>query len=256
MKNIFSLYDFLIYIFLPFGQLFARINLLNGSMDKSWLILLCFIPFIIIPILLKFSIQPNILFIIIGIIISNIIPLMLIEFGKINIQQNQPSQYIDKYIMFPIIVKILIALIFTFKFNNTTKEYIVKFIIIFGSILFSLLTRHYSNNNNKLTSNSLLNNKTLTIIVNSIFIYTMSNLSQDVFADIKLKLLDISSCSELTTILDLLFSIFGLFISYIFINLFNDNNNDINNYCANKIYLNNANILIITLFYYYNKNFI
>ena len=256
MNKIFSLYDFLIYIFLPFGQLFARVNLLNGSMDKSWLILFCFIPFIIIPILLKFSIQPDILFIIIGIIISNIIPLMLIEFGNINIPQTPTSNSIDKYIMFPIIVKILIALIFTFKFDNTTNEYIVKFVIIFGSIIFSLLTRQYSNNYNELTSNSLLNNKILTIIVNSIFIYTMSNLSQDVLSDIKLKLLDPSICPELTSILDLLFSIFGLFISYIFINLFNDNNNDINNFCANKIYLNNVNILMITLFYYYNKNFV
>ena len=252
MNKIFSLYDFLIYIFLPFGQLFARINLLNGSMDKSWLILFCFIPFIIIPILLKFSIQPDILFIIIGIVISNIIPLMLIEFGKINIPQNHPSQSIDKYIMFPIIVKILIALIFSLKFDNTTTEYIVKFVIIFSSILFSLLTRQYYND---LKSNSLTINKILTIIVNSIFIYTMSNLSKDVFNDIKLKVFD-SSSSELTSIFDLLFSIFGLFISYIFINLFNDNNNDINNYCANKMYLNNVNILMITIFYYYNKNFL
>jgi hypothetical protein len=45
-----------LYGLFPFGQLFARINLLNGSLDRAWLLLLNFPPFSFIPmIMMKFG---------------------------------------------------------------------------------------------------------------------------------------------------------------------------------------------------------
>lgn len=239
MNKIFSLYDFLIYMFLPFGQLLARINLLNSSMDKSWLLLFCFIPFIVIPILPKiFKIDINFILFLILVIITNIIPLLLIEFGKIKIPNINKNSSIDKYVLLPIIIKILIALSIIYGFKNDNfSEKMIKNIIIFISILYS----QYLRQNEKCNTNNLF-----TIFIDAIFIYCMSDLSVNIFNKIKLNTLNFPS--ELDS--NLIFSIFGLFISQQFINYFNDN--DLNNYCSKKFHFNNIRVftMMISLLYY------
>jgi heme/copper-type cytochrome/quinol oxidase subunit 4 len=258
MNKVFSLYDFLIYIFLPFGQLLARINLLNNSIDKSWLILFCFIPFILIPILPKLlDIKLDIIYFFVLIVISNVIPLLLIENGKINLPEKKIETSIDKFVLLPIIIKFIIVFFFLTNGINETQidntnfiEANLKSIIIFISIFYSLWVRKNHKCN---LSNS---NKFMTILLDTIFIYTMSDLSVDIFNNIKSNTENFPNIDESNNLLNLIFSIFGLFFSHTFINYFNDN--DINNYCADNFYFNNIHVftIMISIFYYYIKDII
>jgi len=255
----FSLYDFLIYLFLPFGQLLARINVLNNSLDKPWLIIFCFIPFLLIPILSKFSIYIDLLYFIMLTLLTNIIPLLLIEFNIIKMNDNDSTSdnntnYIDKYIILPIIMKILTGLLLIIIGNNFINDQLKKFIInmiIISTIIFSLI---YKNNNiNKLTLKELI-----IIFFETFFIYAMSDLSVDVFNVIKYNTINIPNDNfELNNLLDSGFSVIGLFISYIFINFYNNYYKNINNNCLNNLYFNNIHVFItmISIFYYYIKYF-
>ena len=252
MNKNFSLYDFLIYIFLPFGQLFARINLLNSSVDKSWLLLFCFIPFIVIPIFpILFNMEITFTIFFILVIITNIISLLFIEYGKIDISNTNEKTSIDKYVLLPIIIKVLIAILIIAGFkNDNTNEKIIKNIIIFVSILYSLYLRQREKCNST---------KLFTILIDAIFIYSMSDISVDIFNKIKL-----NNTLQFPTDLNsnLLFSIIGLFISHNFINYFNDN--DLTNYCSGKnnflnfcpddLHFNKVRIFAMMIFVLYYNN--
>jgi len=248
MNKDFSLYDFCIYTLLPFGQLFARINLLNSSIDKSWLLLFCFIPFLAIPILSSYSINIDLTIFIIILIISNIFPLLYIQQGLINIPPKSLPSHVDKYVLLPIIIKILIPILYVCLGNNISFfDDNLIFILLFSSIFTSLILRQ------KKKCNTLNIQKIITSFIDAIFIYTMTNVSSDIYNTLKENTPSIPNSEDFNKILAYLVSAFSILIGYIFINFFNDN--DINNYCSDKFYFNNIHVftVMISLFYYYFK---
>lgn len=239
MNKIFSLYDFLIYMFLPFGQLFARINLLNSSKDKGWLLLFCFIPFILIPISPLFGIDIDFTLFFILVIITNIIPLLVIQFGKIKIFNMNENTSIDKYVLLPIIIKILIAfsIIYGFKMDHLMIDKFIKYGLFFASIIYSVYLRQYEKCETK--TNPLL------YFMDAIFIYTMTDIFVDIFNKVKSNTSDISNIPDL----NLLFYIIGLFISHHFINYINDN--DLDNYCSSNLDFMKIHVFTILIFVVY-----
>lgn len=225
-------------MFLPFGQLFARINLLNSSNDKGWLLLCCFIPFILIPILPFIGIDIDFILFFILVIFTNIIPLLVIQFGKIKISNINKNTSIDKYVLLPIIIKILIAfsIIYGFKIDDIMLDKFAKNGLFLASIIYSVYLRQYEKCN---TANPLL------YLMDAIFIYTMTDISVDIFNKVKSNTSDIFNIPDL----NLLFYIIGLFISHHFINYINDN--DLKNYCSSNLDFMKIHVFTILIFVVY-----
>ena len=255
MNKYFTLIDFIKYNILPFGQLCARIDLLNSSMDKSWLLLLSLIPFIIIlifPQIFNIDNVNNIAIIfIIMTILSNIIPLLLIQYDNIKMKDkntntntnNEPTSSVDSYILLLIIFKLLIPYFINDEGSNNT--YIE--LLTFGLIFLILQYRQNSKCKSIVTSK-----KIIILLINTLFIYTMSTLVKTLFNNVMSNTFKVEYDMQHYAYI---ISLYGLFISYNYVNLINDNDND---YCENNYNVNTVQIfmLLISLSYYLNQYFI
>ena len=80
----------------PLGQLYARVNIFNGSLDKWWLMF----PLLLFPPL-------------------SFIPLIMMKFGLI--KDGTGSKPIDNFMLIPIIAKLIIPFILPFIINENSS---------------------------------------------------------------------------------------------------------------------------------------
>ena len=93
-----SIFKILLYIFIPFGPLYARIVDLNGSLDHAWTM---FPVFNVFPL--------------------SIIPVLMIAFGAI--KKGNGSKPYDIFMVIPIIIRIIFILIINWMMPEYTIIY-------------------------------------------------------------------------------------------------------------------------------------
>lgn len=110
----------LIFSFVPMGQLWARVFLLNGSLDKKWL----FLPFLVFP---PFSLMPMIM-----------MKLGLVAKGK-------GLKPYDNFMFLPILLHLLMSYVIGNMFETDSAYNIVYILLLFGATV-GLLTYRISKN--------------------------------------------------------------------------------------------------------------
>ena len=223
-----SILDYIIYSLMPFGQLLARINNYNGSLDAWWLLL---IPIFYIPVL-------------------GIIPLLLMTFLKIS-DGNVRTSVIDKYLFLPIMFKFYSPYIFSLiGMDPHTYQYaFVTFIIQVILGMLSNISRRSSMCPGDLTVNALGKTFMDAAIANNI---------GELFVYIFTKLPGLNSMNDNSNISINLISIYwsiGYAFTYIINNMYNEYN--AKNYCglsflgnAQDMFLFMGSIFIVILVKY------
>ena len=212
MSNL-SLFDVLIYTPLPFGQLWARIFSMNNSTDNLWLLVLTIVPIISLLLNLKFEFTAILL------LLSNLFPLVLMKMEQIKPgTETNSSSPLDKYILFPIILKLLIMIFL----SGDSYIQIYELLILFIPIVFR---KYYK-------CKTISGNILMKSIIDTTFIYSIIEFAKYIITS-KLHILQ---CDDNSNGLfnNLIVWFIGLLIGYSFINLVNDSNlsiscNQINN---------------------------
>jgi hypothetical protein len=195
----------LLYSFIPFGQLIVRIFYLNGSLDKLWLMfpMLLFFPF-------------------------SLIPMLLIKFGFV--QDGKGSDPIDKIMLLPLIARIVALFVLNKIGINTPIMFILINLLINLSTIFiaNISRRYYNCEKEGITTDSIGK-----AIIDSTIAYAISELSPIIishlpFIGIVYKVLEAFTSNK--NIINGIFSNMGFAISYILINMFNQDN--INQFCS------------------------
>jgi len=156
-----NLYDLLYYSLIPFfGQILARINNFNNSLDQPLLLLLSIIPF------------------------GEIIPLLYIYLVGLKVGvDNNSSPIINKYILLPIIIKIYSE----FLIPDKESYKLLNFILVLSSLFIININRRYVICN-KITTKSLIKIIIDTAIMHSfigIFVFFIKNiLIKYIFSDL------------------------------------------------------------------------
>ena len=198
----------LIYSFLPIGQLLVRIFYLKGSLDKLWLMF----PILLMP---PFS----------------FIPLILIKLGFV--QDGKGSDPIDKIMILPLIARI-ITLIVLNKLNmySSGMFILINLLINIFTIFIANMTRRYYN----CDAEGITINSFGKAIIDSTIAYAASEATPILISKIPFVGLFISVLKFIlglftrnSNIIDGLFSNMGFAISYILINMFNQD--DLNKFC-------------------------
>lgn len=106
----------------PLGQLYARVNIFNGSLDKWWLMF----PLLLFPPL-------------------SFIPLIMMKFGLI--KDGTGSKPIDNFMLIPIIAKLIIPFILPFIINEDSSLLftIVSFVLQLITVMTANLIRRKEN---------------------------------------------------------------------------------------------------------------
>jgi hypothetical protein len=198
----------LIFSFIPIGQLLVRIFYLKGSLDKLWLMF----PILLMP---PFS----------------FIPLILIKLGFV--QDGKGSDPIDKIMILPLIARI-ITLIVLNKLNMYSSGLFILInllINIFTIFIANMTRRYYNCNAEGITFDSFGK-----AIIDSTIAYAASEatpilISKIPFVGVFISVLKfiIGIFTKNANIIDGLFSNMGFAISYILINMFNQD--DLNKFC-------------------------
>ena len=206
-----SIFKILLYIFIPFGPLYARIVDLNGSLDHAWTMF---------PV---FNVFP-----------FSIIPVLMIAFGAI--KKGNGSKPYDIFMIIPIIVRIILILIINWimPYYTKLKTLIVLFISIISIMIPNIIRRHQNckdrpdkDNNN---SYSILNGKQwYRTFVDSYFELGFSEIFIIMinfvpFIGIAWKLL--SMFPFIGGFIDNILWCFGFISGYVIINMYNQNNMD------------------------------
>lgn len=110
----------LIYTFVPMGQLWARIFLLNGSLDKKWLLF----PFLILP---PFS----------------LLPMIMMKLGLV--KRGQGLKPYDNLMFIPIAAHLLMSYLLGNMFEEESTYNLVYTLLLFGATV-GILTYRISKN--------------------------------------------------------------------------------------------------------------
>ena len=210
LKMELSILKIILYIFIPFGPLYARIVDLNGTLDHPWTMF---------PV---FNVFP-----------FSIIPVLMIAFGAI--KKGNGSKPYDIFMIIPIVCRIIFILIINWMMPDytTLKSLIVLFISII-SIMIPNIIRRYENckdrpdkDNN---SYSILNGKQwYRTFVDSYFELGFSEIFIIMinfvpFVGIGFKIL--SMLPFVGGFLDNILWLFGFISGYVIINMYNQANMD------------------------------
>jgi len=227
MSN-FSFLDILIYTPMPFGQLWARIFSLNNSTDQSWLLSLMILP--ILSILFNLDIK----FTGIIMLLSNLFPLLLMKMNKIKMGTGT-SESLDKFVLLPIFVKLLLMIFFS---TNDLNQ-IFELLTIFGTIVMRKMYKC-----NKLSSNLLIKS-----VIDTSYIYSVIELLKYLITEH----LNIMKCNDNSNSIfnSLLVWSLSLIIGYSTINLVNDTNLD--TICSDINYNESIMFLISIFIIFYIK---
>jgi len=106
----------------PLGQLYARVNIFNGSLDKWWLMF----PLLLFPPL-------------------SFIPLIMMKFGLV--KNGNGSKPVDNFMLIPIIAKLIIPFILPFIINEDSSLLftIVSFVLQLITVMTANLIRRKDN---------------------------------------------------------------------------------------------------------------
>jgi len=223
-----------VFIFglLPLGQLYARVNIFNGSLDKWWMMfpLLLFPPF-------------------------SFIPLIMMKFGAI--KDGNGSKPVDNFMLIPIITKLIIPFILPLIINEDSKFLftIVSFILQLITTMTANLIRR-KNNCNKITNNSIGKAG-----VDSLISIAAGEITSFGIEFVPIFGMFVSSLKELPFIgaaIDSLVWSVGFSGAYVLINMFNQNPN-INNFCnspfsgTNKDKIPLISSILVIMFIYFKK---
>lgn len=115
----------------PLGQLYARVNIFNGSLDKWWLMF----PLLLFPPL-------------------SFIPLIMMKFGLV--KNGTGSKPVDNFMLIPIIAKLIIPFILPFIINEDSSLLftIVSFVLQLITVMTANLIRR-KDNCKEITTNSV-----------------------------------------------------------------------------------------------------
>jgi len=115
----------------PLGQLYARVNIFNGSLDKWWLMF----PLLLFPPL-------------------SFIPLIMMKFGLV--KNGNGSKPVDNFMLIPIIAKLIIPFILPFIINEDSSLLftIVSFVLQLITVMTANLIRR-KDNCKEITTNSV-----------------------------------------------------------------------------------------------------
>jgi hypothetical protein len=115
----------------PLGQLYARVNIFNGSLDKWWLMF----PLLLFPPL-------------------SFIPLIMMKFGLV--KNGNGSKPVDNFMLIPIIAKLIIPFVLPFVIDEDSSVLftIVSFILQLITAMTANLIRR-NKNCNKITYDSV-----------------------------------------------------------------------------------------------------
>ena len=195
----------LLFSFIPLGQLIVRIFYLNGSLDKLWLMF----PILLMP---PFS----------------FIPLLLIKFGFV--QDGKGSDPIDKIMLLPLIARIVTLFVLnSMGINDPLVFILINLLINLSTIIIANITRRYYNCEKEgVTMDSVGK-----AVIDSTIAYAISEASPIIisylpFIGVVYKIIGLFT--ENGNILDILFSNMGFAVSYILINMFNQD--DIDRFCS------------------------
>lgn len=190
---------------LPFGQVFARIFFLDGSLDKWWLL----IPIFLIP---PFS----------------LVAFFLILFGFVD--KGKGGKPYDLYIALPMVFAVLFK-IFSFikvDFFHTKIFKSIEYILILGTLMFALLYKRHKSiqkiNKEPEKCDSTFNPKILTNeFVNSVVLFGISVVLllfiKFIAMGLLLKTGKIKAVSKVNNIIDLIFFPIALWCVYVFNNM-------------------------------------
>jgi hypothetical protein len=227
----------LLFSFIPFGQLIARIFYLNGSLDKLWLMF---------PMLLLFP--------------FSLIPMLLIKFGFV--QDGKGADPIDKIMLLPLIARIVaLFALNSIGINSPLLFILINLLINLSTILIANISRRYYNCEKEgITTDSIGK-----AIIDSTIAYAISEVSPIIISYLPF----IGGIYELLglftqngNIIDGIFSNMGFAVSYILINMFNQDN--INQFCntpfggnyVDKIaFIISIIVIFLTKIYGLGKNF-
>ena len=195
----------LLFSFIPLGQLIVRIFYLNGSLDKLWLMF----PILLMP---PFS----------------FIPLLLIKFGFV--QDGKGSDPIDKIMLLPLIARIVTLFVLNkMGINDPLMFILINLLINLSTIIIANITRRYYNCEKEgVTMDSVGK-----AVIDSTIAYAISEATPIIisylpFIGVAYKILGLFTQNG--NIIDVIFSNMGFAISYILINMFNQDN--INQFCS------------------------
>jgi hypothetical protein len=110
----------LIYAFVPLGQLWARVFLLNGSLDKKWL----FFPFLVFP---PFS----------------LLPMIMMKLGLV--AKGKGLKPYDNMMFAPIVLHLLMTYLLGNMFEEESTYNLVYILLLFGATV-GVLTYRISKN--------------------------------------------------------------------------------------------------------------
>jgi hypothetical protein len=199
----------LLFSFIPLGQLIVRIFYLNGSLDKLWLMF----PILLMP---PFS----------------LIPLLLIKFGFV--QDGKGSDPIDKIMLLPLIARIVTLIVLhRIGINSPSVFILINLLINLFTIIIANLTRRYYNCEREgVTMDSVGK-----AVMDSTIAYAISEITPVIlsflpFIGVAYSILGLIIGLFTTNeyILDAVFSNIGFAVSYILINMFNQDN--IGQFCS------------------------
>jgi len=227
----------LLFSFIPFGQLIARIFYLNGSLDKLWLMfpMLLFFPF-------------------------SLIPMLLIKFGFV--QDGKGADPIDKIMLLPLIARIVaLFALNSIGINSPLLFILINLLINLSTILIANISRRYYNCEKEgITTDSIGK-----AIIDSTIAYAISEVSPIIISYLPF----IGGIYELLglftqngNIIDGIFSNMGFAVSYILINMFNQDNIDQfcntpfgGNYVDRIAFFISIIVIFLTKIYGLGKNF-
>jgi hypothetical protein len=111
-----NIFHVILFAFLPLGQIWARVFLLNGSLDRKWL----FLPFFFMP---PFS----------------LIPMIMMKLGKV--KKGKGSKPYDLLMLIPIILHLLMKYVVVEYFEDEKMFNILYILLIYGATIGILLYR-------------------------------------------------------------------------------------------------------------------
>jgi hypothetical protein len=197
-----------LFSFIPIGQLLVRIFYLNGSLDKLWLMF----PILLMP---PFS----------------FIPLILIKLGFV--QDGKGSDPIDKIMILPLIARIITLIVLNkLDMYSSGMFILINLLINIFTIFIANMTRRYYN----CDAEGVTFDSFGKAIIDSTIAYAASEATPILITKIPFVGIFISGIKFIlglftknANIIDGIFSNMGFAISYIFINMFNQD--DLNKFC-------------------------
>lgn len=189
---------------IPLGQLYARVKIFNGSLDKWWLMF----PLLLFPPL-------------------SFIPLIMMKFGMI--KDGKGSSPIDNFMIIPIIAKLVIPFILPFIIDedSTILYTIVSFILQLITAMIANLIRR-KNNCKEITTNSIGKagiDSTIAIAMGEVASYAISFIP---FIGMFISILE--NLPFIGKFVDSLIWSIGFAGTYIIINMFNQD--DMGKFCS------------------------